>query len=105
MADYKFALITPAKNEEDNVAHVVDAVSKQTIKPDLWVFVKDSSTDNTVKIFKEETSKHGLEDVIHIPITTHHDKEANKYALGSRYSTAIPSGINEDQAQEKSNDI
>jgi|SRR5690625_107941 len=105
MADYKFALITPAKNEEDNVAHVVDAISKQTIKPDLWVFVNDSSTDNTVKIFKEEISKHGLEDVIHIPITTHHDKEANEYALGSKYSKVILFGINEVLAYEKSNDI
>lgn len=47
-----YILITPAKNEENNLPDVADSVIKQTIKPKLWVIVDDGSTDDTPIIIK-----------------------------------------------------
>ena len=43
----EYILITPAKNEENNLPDVADSVIRQTIKPKLWVIVDDGSTDDT----------------------------------------------------------
>lgn len=48
----KYVLITPAKNEESNIAKTIESVIKQTIKPLEWVIVSDGSTDNTDTIIQ-----------------------------------------------------
>ena len=53
----KYFLVTPTKNEEKNILHLVRLIEKQTIKPILWVIV-DESTDNTRQIVKELTEKY-----------------------------------------------
>ena len=45
----KFALITPLKNEEDNVIRLKETVLSQTIVPDLWVVVVADSSDKTLE--------------------------------------------------------
>lgn len=46
------ALITPAKNEQNNIQATIDSVSSQTFKPNLWIIVNDNSTDNTLSILE-----------------------------------------------------
>ena len=52
-----YILITPAKNEEKNLAKCISSVTNQTVKPVLWVIIDDGSTDNTPEIIKEAKEK------------------------------------------------
>jgi len=49
----KFVLVTPAKNEEQNLPEVSKSVIGQKIKADLWVIVDDGSTDGTPRILED----------------------------------------------------
>jgi len=46
----KYALITPAWNEEAHLEEVIHSVARQTILPVRWVIVSDGSTDRTDEI-------------------------------------------------------
>jgi glycosyltransferase involved in cell wall biosynthesis len=54
----KFVIITPAFNEEKNIALTIESVLTQLIKPLLWIIVDDGSTDNTADIIKNYTNNH-----------------------------------------------
>ena len=43
----KYALITPAWNEEAHLDEVIRSVTSQTLLPVCWVIVSDGSTDRT----------------------------------------------------------
>lgn len=45
-----YILVTPAKNEEENLPYVAGTIIRQTVKPSLWVIVDDGSTDKTPDI-------------------------------------------------------
>ena len=48
-----YILVTPAKNEEENLPKLVQSIAQQTLKPLIWVIIDDGSTDNTYNIIKE----------------------------------------------------
>ena len=54
-----YILITPSKNEEENLPKLIESVVNQTIIPSLWVIVDDGSTDNSSSIIKDAMKKHG----------------------------------------------
>ena len=58
LGQWQYILITPVKNEEENLPKLIQSVVKQTIKPVLWVIVDDGSSDNTPKIIKEAKEKY-----------------------------------------------
>lgn len=45
-----YALVTPARNEQDFIELTIQSVVAQTIKPATWVIVSDRSTDRTDEI-------------------------------------------------------
>lgn len=45
--DMRYVVITPAKNEEANIARLIECVGRQTLPPLKWVIVDDNSTDAT----------------------------------------------------------
>jgi len=48
----KYILITPCKNEGDNLPSLINSIVAQEIKPIVWVIIDDGSTDNTPDILK-----------------------------------------------------
>ena len=48
--DLKYALITPAWNEETHLDDVIRSVTGQTVLPVRWIIVSDGSTDRTDEI-------------------------------------------------------
>jgi biofilm PGA synthesis N-glycosyltransferase PgaC len=46
----KYALITPARNEEKFIETTIKSLVSQTLLPERWVIVDDGSTDRTVEI-------------------------------------------------------
>lgn len=51
----KYVIVTPAFNEEKNIALTIESVIVQTVKPVVWVIVDDGSTDRTAEIIKQYT--------------------------------------------------
>lgn len=54
----KYALITPAWNEEAHLDEVIRSVAAQTILPVCWVIVSDGSTDRTDEIVRSATAQY-----------------------------------------------
>lgn len=55
---YSYVLITPARNEEENIARVIESMISQTLLPLKWVIVSDGSTDGTDDIVKRYLKYH-----------------------------------------------
>jgi len=53
-----YVLITPARNEEAFIGHVLESMIVQTVRPVRWVIVDDGSTDRTVEIVTKYAAQH-----------------------------------------------
>lgn len=53
-----YILITPCKNEEDNLFSLINSITCQTINPIVWVIIDDGSTDNTPTILADAKNKY-----------------------------------------------
>ena len=56
-APLRYALITPAWNEEAHLGRLIDSVAAQTLRPVRWVIVSDGSTDSTDAIVREASER------------------------------------------------
>ena len=50
MEKYNYVIVTPCKNEENNLLNLFNSLLNQTVRPILWVIVDDGSTDATPHI-------------------------------------------------------
>jgi poly-beta-1,6-N-acetyl-D-glucosamine synthase len=53
-----YALITPARNEVENLTRLADALAAQTVPPELWLIVDNGSTDETLSVAEELAARH-----------------------------------------------
>jgi len=53
-----YVIVSPAKDEGQNIETTIQAILKQTIRPSLWVIVDDGSQDNTRAIVERYTREH-----------------------------------------------
>lgn len=58
MTRLRYAVSTPARNEEDNLRRLAAALASQTQPPAAWVVVDDGSTDGTPEILTELAATH-----------------------------------------------
>jgi biofilm PGA synthesis N-glycosyltransferase PgaC len=49
----RYALVTPARNEADNLRRLADSLAAQTLAPAAWVIVDDGSDDATGEVADE----------------------------------------------------
>jgi glycosyltransferase involved in cell wall biosynthesis len=68
-----YVLITPARNEEANIARTIQSVACQTILPQKWVIVSDGSTDRTDEIVQKNMSECSWLELIRMP--EHRDRQ------------------------------
>mgnify|MGYP000973867257 CR=1 FL=1 len=61
----KYALVTPARNEEAHVGATIESVLAQRLRPGRWIIIDDGSTDRTEVIAREYAMKHPLIRVLH----------------------------------------
>ena len=48
-----YALITPARNEAENLRRLAGCLLEQTVEPTAWMVVDDGSTDETAEVARE----------------------------------------------------
>jgi glycosyltransferase involved in cell wall biosynthesis len=78
-------IITPAKDEENNLPHLIKSIINQTVKPLLWVIVDDGSIDTTPMIIKEAENKHSFIKSIRLG--------AHPRDIGAHYAYVCKSGF------------
>jgi poly-beta-1,6-N-acetyl-D-glucosamine synthase len=71
--NFKYVLITPARNEEEHIGRAIESVRSQTVLPAKWVIVSDGSTDRTDKIVKEHLQGNAWIELIRM--TEHDDRQ------------------------------
>ncbi|HET8689540.1 MAG TPA: glycosyltransferase, partial [Methanosarcina sp.] len=63
----KYLLVTPAKNEEQNLPEVSESIIRQKLKPELWIVVDDGSTDKTPHILEDLQARYFWIQSIRLP--------------------------------------
>lgn len=76
----KYALVTPARNEEALIEGTIRSVVAQTVRPVKWVIVSDGSTDRTDEIVKRFASEHAWIELLRMP--EHRDRQFAAKAQG-----------------------
>jgi glycosyltransferase involved in cell wall biosynthesis len=85
----KIGLVTPIKDEIDNLEKLFDSVLKQKMKIDTWVFIENDSIDGTKKALREyQKTKYDINVVV-----KNRGNENKKYELGFKYSSLVRMGM------------
>lgn len=53
-----YAIVSPARNEVENLRRLATALAAQTVPPSAWVIVDDGSTDETPALLEELSLQH-----------------------------------------------
>jgi glycosyltransferase involved in cell wall biosynthesis len=72
-APLKYALVTPARNEEAFLEATIRSVVAQKVRPAKWIIVSDGSTDRTDEIVKQYLPQHEWMELIRMP--EHRDRQ------------------------------
>lgn len=83
-APLRYALVTPARNEEGFIGATIAAVVAQRRRPTRWVIVSDGSTDATDEIVRAAAAEHDWIELLRMP--DRHDRQfaakANAFNAG-----------------------
>ena len=60
-ARLSYALITPARDEAENLPRLAASIQAQDVAPDAWVIVDNGSTDGTLEIASELAREHSVD--------------------------------------------
>lgn len=85
----KIALVTPLKDEIDNIERLISAIRSQKLEIDTWVIVENGSTDGS-KEFLSNLSE--IDNVSNFKVLNFSLKN-DRYELGVKYSTVVNEGF------------
>jgi glycosyltransferase involved in cell wall biosynthesis len=60
----RYAVVTPARNEAENLERLGASLAGQTVQPSRWVIVDNGSTDRTAEVAGDLASRHGWIEVV-----------------------------------------
>lgn len=83
----KYAIITPAKNEETFIKEMIESVAHQTILPDRMIVVDDGSDDATVSIVQDLIKVYNWLELISL------DTKSEKRSGGVKVVQAFNAGL------------
>jgi biofilm PGA synthesis N-glycosyltransferase PgaC len=90
-----YAVITPARNEEDFIGMTAESMIAQTVKPLKWIVVSDGSTDRTDEIVNDYADRNPWIELVRMP--EHRDRQfaAKVQAFNAGYAklTGLPYNI------------
>ena len=64
---FSYALVTPARDEEENIERLITSMILQTFLPLKWVIVSDGSTDRTDDIVKAYLQRYPWMELVRMP--------------------------------------
>lgn len=90
MSGEKIAIVTPLRNEINNIDKLFDAVSKQTKPIFCWVILENGSTDGSIQKLRKINCPANVE---HLQVLNLTESSIN-YELGSNYARINNYGFN-----------
>ncbi len=81
-----YVLITPARNEEDNIKRVIESMISQTLLPLRWVIVSDGSTDQTDDIVRQYLTSFPWIELVRMPDHKGRDFSAKVNCFNAGYA-------------------
>jgi poly-beta-1,6-N-acetyl-D-glucosamine synthase len=63
----KYVMITPARNEEDNIEKCITSMISQNVLPEKWIIVSDGSTDRTDTIVEKYLKDNRWIEMVRLP--------------------------------------
>jgi glycosyltransferase involved in cell wall biosynthesis len=69
----RYALVTPARNEEALIEQTIRSVVAQTVRPVRWIIVSDGSTDRTDQIVRRYADQYEWIELLRMP--EHRDRQ------------------------------
>jgi glycosyltransferase involved in cell wall biosynthesis len=66
-APLSYAVVTPARNESDNLPRLARCLAAQTVPPAAWVIVDNGSTDHTAAVARALERKHAWIRTLDVP--------------------------------------
>jgi glycosyltransferase involved in cell wall biosynthesis len=73
----RYAVVTPARNEERNIGRLAEALAAQTLRPAEWWIVDDASVDTTSTIVAAWTPRHPWTRSLTRPAADPHERLAD----------------------------
>ena len=67
MTALRYIVITPARNEQDNISHTINSMVTQSCRPARWFIINDGSTDQTAAIIDAAAQKYSWIVPVHRP--------------------------------------
>ena len=86
LADLTYILVTPVKNEEDNLPELIRSVTSQHVRPVGWFIVDDNSDDQTPGIIDKATAENSWIHSIRLV-------EGGAYDLEEHYASICRAGF------------
>lgn len=77
MRALRYAVVTPARNEERNLRRLGEALTAQSLPPSEWIVVDDGSTDATPQILAELAASHAWVRALARPAADRSDRLAD----------------------------
>lgn len=82
----KYAIVTPARNEEAFIEQTICSVVAQTIRPVRWIIVSDGSTDRTDAIVKSYAESHAWIELLRMPERRDRQFAAKAHAFNAGFA-------------------
>ncbi|QTA83321.1 Glycosyl transferase, family II [Desulfonema limicola] len=77
MKNTRYAIVTPAHNEEKFLPQVIEAITRQKILPVRWIIVDDRSTDDTLAVIQKYAARYPFIQALHLSGDTERSLGAN----------------------------
>jgi glycosyltransferase involved in cell wall biosynthesis len=88
--EMNYGLVTPVKNEAENLARLFKSIESQKIVPRVWLIVENGSDDGSFEMISDLKSRSPLCDRI---LCVQFTLPGDSYGLGWKYSTVIEHGF------------
>jgi hypothetical protein len=62
-----YAVVTPVRNDEENLRSLADALVGQTLVPERWIIADNGSTDSTTVIARQLAAQHSWINALDVP--------------------------------------
>jgi hypothetical protein len=82
-------LVTPLRDEAQNIPRIESALKSQTVPVDVWIIVENGSTDGSKELLKELCHGGSVQSVI----VLNFEHPVADYALGTKYASVVDHGM------------
>lgn len=86
----KIGIVTPLRNEIDNITDLFKSIQEQSIPIYYWIIVENDSSDGSVELLEQLKSE--VKNVENIIIINQKNEESN-YELGVKYASVVKIGF------------